>query len=187
MAYIYIFCLNFFYHYGMLSLYEKFWHKHVISAWNSALFSLELHQFGLKNILLPLSTDNKISTYTGDISRRVCTAAEIKFYFNSFFERGPSVSNYLKPNKNCNLTSWVSGCEPGWGCTVAEGDKVEIKDSKNIPLRIEDCQPCCEGFFCPQGITCMIRKYMTIPMRYLPEHMEYRYCCNKAERKSKNR
>ncbi|KAI3437505.1 ABC transporter domain-containing protein [Psidium guajava] len=25
-----------------------------------------------------------------------------------------------------------------------------------MPSRTHDCQPCCEGFFCPQGITCMI-------------------------------
>ncbi|KAK4740524.1 hypothetical protein SAY87_032371 [Trapa incisa] len=92
----------------------------------------------------------------GDISRRVCTAAEIKLYFTSFYVHGPLITNYVKPNKNCNLTSWAPGCEPGWGCSVVEGNKVEIRDSKNVPLRVDDCQPCCEGFFCPQGLTCMI-------------------------------
>ncbi|KAL3715239.1 hypothetical protein ACJRO7_007038 [Eucalyptus globulus] len=92
----------------------------------------------------------------GDLTRRICTVAEIKFYFSSFFENGPTDGNYLRPNKNCNLTSWASGCEPGWGCSVATDQKVDLKTSKEMPSRTHDCQPCCEGFFCPQGITCMI-------------------------------
>lgn len=91
----------------------------------------------------------------GDVTRRLCTAAEIKFYFSNFFEQSGG-SNYLKPNKNCNLTSWVSGCEPGWSCTVAPNEDVDLKNSHNMPVRTRSCQPCCEGFFCPHGITCMI-------------------------------
>lgn len=96
----------------------------------------------------------------GDLMQRLCTAAEIKFYFNSFFERGHT--NYLRPNKNCNLTFWASGCEPGWACSVGANQKVDLKNSKVVPARTRDCRPCCEGFFCPQGITCMIRKYSTL-------------------------
>ncbi|PKI64403.1 ABC transporter G family member 28-like [Punica granatum] len=92
----------------------------------------------------------------GDVMRRVCTAAEIKFYFNSFFGSAKRSSNYLKPNKNCNLTSWVQGCEPGWACSVGDGQKADIRNSKDVPTRTEDCTTCCEGFFCPHGITCMI-------------------------------
>ncbi|KAK7285030.1 hypothetical protein RJT34_19787 [Clitoria ternatea] len=89
----------------------------------------------------------------GDFRNRMCTTAEIRYYFRSFFEQG--TSSYIKPNKNCNLTSWVSGCEPGWGCITKQ--QVDLKkDIKDIPDRIDDCQPCCEGFFCPQGLTCMI-------------------------------
>lgn len=94
----------------------------------------------------------------GDVTRRLCTAAEIKFYFNSFLERESSKAQFLRPNKNCNLTSWVPGCESGWASTVASNVKVELKNSKDMPERILDSQPCCAGFFCPQGITCMIRK-----------------------------
>uniref|UniRef100_A0A2N9GX33 Uncharacterized protein n=1 Tax=Fagus sylvatica TaxID=28930 RepID=A0A2N9GX33_FAGSY len=92
----------------------------------------------------------------GDITQRLCTAAEIKFYFNSFFTSTSSKkTNYLKPNKNCNLSSWVSGCEPGWACS-AGSKKVDLKNSKDMPVRTADCATCCEGFFCPNGITCMI-------------------------------
>ncbi|KAF5941341.1 hypothetical protein HYC85_022508 [Camellia sinensis] len=82
--------------------------------------------------------------------------AEIKFYFNSFFERRSSNAQFLRPNKNCNLTSWVLGCESGWASSVALNVKVDLKNSKDIPERTRATQPCCEGFFCPQGITCMI-------------------------------
>jgi len=98
---------------------------------------------------------------TGDIAQRLCTAAEIKIYFNSFFE-GSQSANYLKPNKNCNLTSWVSGCEPGWACSVGPDQQVDPNNAKVIPARTLDCHACCEGFFCPHGITCMIRKYLRI-------------------------
>ncbi|XP_059457230.1 ABC transporter G family member 24-like [Corylus avellana] len=96
-----------------------------------------------------------IQKTNGDITRRLCTAAEIKIYFNSFFEGSESV-NYLKPNKNCNLTSWVSGCEPGWACSVGPDQQVDLNNAKVIPSRTLDCHACCEGFFCPHGITCMI-------------------------------
>ncbi|XP_015581018.1 ABC transporter G family member 28 isoform X1 [Ricinus communis] len=92
----------------------------------------------------------------GDLTQRICTAAEIKFYFNSFFSRGSKSTHYLQPNKNCNLSSWVSGCEPGWACSVARGQKIDLKNSEIIPSRTTNCATCCEGFFCPHGLTCMI-------------------------------
>ncbi|TKY53441.1 ABC transporter G family member 24 [Spatholobus suberectus] len=91
----------------------------------------------------------------GDITQRLCTAAEIKFYLSSLLERSRS-ANYLKPNKNCNLNSWVSGCEPGWACSVHTSQQVDLRNSQEIPARTTNCQACCEGFFCPHRITCMI-------------------------------
>lgn len=90
-----------------------------------------------------------------DASKRVCTAAEVKFYFTNFFQSGGSKADYLKPNKNCNLSSWNDGCEPGWACSAGD-QKVDMKDQNYIPTRTKTCKPCCEGFFCPKGITCMI-------------------------------
>ncbi|GAU20307.1 hypothetical protein TSUD_337880 [Trifolium subterraneum] len=91
----------------------------------------------------------------GDFRNRMCTTAEIRYYFQSFFLEGGSSAGYVQPNINCNLTSWVSGCEPGWSCSA--DDKIDLtKDIKDVPSRIKECQPCCEGFFCPQGLTCMI-------------------------------
>ena len=99
-----------------------------------------------------------------DIMQRLCTAAEVKNYFTSFFTSGTTEkTNYLKPTKNCNLSSWVSGCEPGWACS-AGSNKVDLKNAKDVPVRTSDCQTCCEGFFCPHGLTCMIRKYFLHPL-----------------------
>ncbi|KAK4753774.1 hypothetical protein SAY87_001878 [Trapa incisa] len=92
----------------------------------------------------------------GDLMRRVCTAAEVKFYFKSYFGSAKRSNNYASPNKNCNLASWVPGCEPGWSCSIGEGQKTDLKNSKEMPSRTNDCRPCCEGFFCPHGLTCMI-------------------------------
>lgn len=98
---------------------------------------------------------NCITKTKGDLTKRICIAAEIKFYFSSL-TGNTGKANFLRPNKNCNLTSWVSGCEPGWACTVGQGIKVNLRDDKLMPSRTLNCQPCCEGFFCPQGLTCMI-------------------------------
>uniref|UniRef100_A0A453TF01 ABC transporter domain-containing protein n=1 Tax=Aegilops tauschii subsp. strangulata TaxID=200361 RepID=A0A453TF01_AEGTS len=89
-----------------------------------------------------------------DLPQRVCTAAELKFYFESILRRGKK--NYVRPNKNCNLSSWIDGCEPGWGCTADAGKEVDLQDAENFPSRTVDCQGCCPGFFCPRGLTCMI-------------------------------
>lgn len=102
-----------------------------------------------------------LNVSSGDIQQRICTAAEMKFYFDSFFQSSDSAT-HLKPNKNCNLTAWVSGCEPGWACSVGQNRQVDLQASRNIPTRTQDCQACCEGFFCPHGLTCMIRKFLKI-------------------------
>ncbi|XVF76407.1 hypothetical protein PTKIN_Ptkin13bG0263900 [Pterospermum kingtungense] len=99
---------------------------------------------------------NCVKNTKGDLTMRLCTAAEVKFYFSSLFAKGTKTTNYVKPNRNCNLTSWVSGCEPGWGCYADENQQVELKNSTYMPSRTKNCGPCCEGFFCPRGLACMI-------------------------------
>ncbi|KAL0390083.1 UNVERIFIED_CONTAM: ABC transporter G family member 28 [Sesamum calycinum] len=95
-----------------------------------------------------------------DAMQRLCTAAEAKFYGASLLQNAAGGSaqtkNFLKPNKNCNLSSWPSGCESGWACSAGQDKKVDLKESKEMPQRDLDCRPCCEGFFCPRGLTCMI-------------------------------
>ena len=92
--------------------------------------------------------------FPGDVFKRLCTAGEFQFYFSSLLQSG---SGNLKLNKNCNLSTWLSGCQPGWACTVGE-QKIDLLNYDDLPDRTNDCQPCCEGFFCPHGLTCMMRK-----------------------------
>ncbi|XP_031123227.1 ABC transporter G family member 28-like isoform X2 [Ipomoea triloba] len=104
---------------------------------------------------------NCVKQTKGDIMQRLCTASEMKFYASSIIldtleDSSTKSSNYVKPNMNCNLSSWVPGCEPGWACSVGKDVQVDLKNSNEIPSRTLECQPCCEGFFCPHGLTCMI-------------------------------
>nr|GMD22653.1 ABC transporter G family member 28-like [Ipomoea batatas] len=104
---------------------------------------------------------NCVKQTKGDIMQRLCTASEMKFYASSIIldtleDSSTKSSNYVKPNMNCNLSSWVPGCEPGWACSVGKDVQVDLKNSNEIPFRTLECQPCCEGFFCPHGLTCMI-------------------------------
>lgn len=99
-----------------------------------------------------------------DLAKRLCTAAELRVYFTSFIKKvddstkSISQAHFLDPNRNCNLTSWTSGCEAGWASAVNPGQKYEFNETnpRKIPFRTDNSQPCCEGFFCPQGLTCMI-------------------------------
>ncbi|XP_075499198.1 ABC transporter G family member 24-like [Primulina tabacum] len=92
----------------------------------------------------------------GDLPQRICTAADLRFYFTNFIARANTPTTFLRPNRNCNVSSWVSGCEPGWACSAGLIEPLDYRESREIPARTSDCQPCCEGFFCPQGLTCMI-------------------------------
>ncbi|KAL6635366.1 hypothetical protein ACP70R_028037 [Stipagrostis hirtigluma subsp. patula] len=101
--------------------------------------------------------NNCMKETEGDFQQRVCTAAEMKFYFESLVDSGENgEKNYIRPNKNCNLSSWIDGCEPGWACSVPKDQKIDLQDDKDIPYRGLKCQSCCPGFFCPHGLTCMI-------------------------------
>ncbi|KAI3987297.1 hypothetical protein MKX01_003047 [Papaver californicum] len=92
----------------------------------------------------------------GDITQRLCTAAEIKFYLHRYLLSKTKSNTYLKPDENSNLTTWNPGCEPGWDCRVDFDDLVDLVNLKDMPTRATNCHSCCEGFFCPQGLTCMI-------------------------------
>ncbi|KAK7262278.1 hypothetical protein RJT34_29844 [Clitoria ternatea] len=82
----------------------------------------------------------------GDITQRMCTSTEIEGYARSFTTH----DKFVKPNINCNLSTWLNGCEPGWACKANQ--KVELnKNRKDIPIRSADCQPCCEGAYCPRA------------------------------------
>ncbi|CAM0907995.1 unnamed protein product [Alopecurus aequalis] len=90
------------------------------------------------------------------MAQRLCTPAEAKFYFTSLYDTKGEKNLFLKQNINCGRNAWAPGCEPGWGCSVGSNPVPSNDDKENIPLRATNCQPCCEGFFCPRGLTCML-------------------------------
>ncbi|KAG8091729.1 hypothetical protein GUJ93_ZPchr0012g20518 [Zizania palustris] len=83
----------------------------------------------------------------GQMSTMLCEKAEIEIYVNSL---GKSRSTRI--SRNCNQSSWALGCQPGWACQRLGADSTE----NVVPSRAEKCRPCCAGFFCPRGLTCMI-------------------------------
>jgi hypothetical protein len=101
--------------------------------------------------------NNCILETKGDMVDRLCSVAEIKFYFNNYLANHQNGGGYAKLNKNCNISSWVSGCESGWSSILSMPfQKPGLHDSQEIPFRTANSEPCCEGFFCPHGLTCMI-------------------------------
>ena len=92
----------------------------------------------------------------------------MRFYFESLLESGDNgETNYVRPNLNCNFSSWIDGCEPGWACRAGDDQKIDLQNAKDIPYRALKCQSCCPGFFCPHGLTCMIRMLQIILLCYL--------------------
>ncbi|XP_071709726.1 putative white-brown complex homolog protein 30 [Rutidosis leptorrhynchoides] len=98
-----------------------------------------------------------------DLPIRLCTVSELRVYFTSFLKnsgdkKSVSQSHFLEPTRNCNLSSWSAGCEAGWASAVNPGQKYDYNetDPKKMPFRTSNSKPCCDGFFCPQGLTCMI-------------------------------
>ncbi|KAG0525104.1 hypothetical protein BDA96_06G026700 [Sorghum bicolor] len=92
----------------------------------------------------------------GDLPQRLCTPDEVKFYFSSLYDREGDKNINLKTNINCNISSWEKGCDAGWACATNPGVDPRNRDRNDIPLRTSNCQACCEGFFCPRGLTCML-------------------------------
>ncbi|TVU07325.1 hypothetical protein EJB05_47375, partial [Eragrostis curvula] len=92
----------------------------------------------------------------GDLAQRLCTPAEVKFYFSSLYDKDGEKNLFLKTNINCNRSSWVQGCDAGFACALDPSLPPSKSDNDTIPQRTRTCQACCEGFFCPRGLTCML-------------------------------
>ncbi|KAL2554360.1 putative white-brown complex-like protein 30 [Forsythia ovata] len=142
--------------YSQISNLTKIFNKDITKSLGYCINDVNADLNEAFNFASNLDFLNKCVMQTKDVTQRMCTAAEMKFYFTSFMDTKSADAQFLKPNRNCNLTSWVPGCEPGWASSVAPDQKVDLKNSKDIPIRTRDSQPCCEGFFCPRGVTCMI-------------------------------
>ncbi|XP_059306985.1 putative white-brown complex homolog protein 30 [Lycium ferocissimum] len=143
--------------YNQLANLTKVFHTDITKALGFCINDVDAELFEAFNFRKNLEFLNNCFKETNDVTQRLCNAAEMKFYFSSFLDtKSAKKTQVLRPNRNCNLTSWVPGCEPGWSCSVGTNQKVDLKNAKDMPDRTRDNQPCCEGFFCPRGLTCMI-------------------------------
>ncbi|KAK6156348.1 hypothetical protein DH2020_010596 [Rehmannia glutinosa] len=115
-------------------------------------FLTEVAYSRLENLTTDILSSRLVQDYsfciqnpTGDVTRRLCTAAEVAVYLDNLRNGG----NYLKPNRNCNSSRWVNGCEPGWACSTDDTEEqVDLKNSRDIPARGLDCA-CPLGSYCP--------------------------------------
>ncbi|KAL6842406.1 hypothetical protein ACP4OV_027833 [Aristida adscensionis] len=86
----------------------------------------------------------------GQMFRMLCGKAEVELYIKSL--ASTSSRNIARISRNCNKDSWALGCQPGWACSTF-GDEAA---DESVPSRALNCRPCCPGFFCPRGLTCMM-------------------------------
>lgn len=129
----------------------------VARRYNFCIMNIQDERNDAFNFSANLDFVNKCILETkGDMVNRLCSVAEIKFYFSNYLANLQN-GGLAKPNKNCNISSWVSGCESGWSSTLSlPFQQPGPRDSSEIPPRTANSEPCCEGFFCPPGLTCMI-------------------------------
>ena len=98
----------------------------------------------------------------------MCSGAEVRAYVNSLvdvIQRGANAAASASiTGINCNQSSWNQGCESGWAKSLSEivRNMSELyQDDTTIPLRSNLADlPCCDGFFCPRGLGCMMRTYI---------------------------
>ncbi|KAG0607438.1 hypothetical protein M758_8G028500 [Ceratodon purpureus] len=83
----------------------------------------------------------------GLVSNYLCTYGEIKLYFDNIQDLDAP-----KPNLNCNASSWGAQCESGWAGVQLASTQLS---SSEVPIRDRLPTPCCDGFFCPRGLSCM--------------------------------
>ncbi|TVU30537.1 hypothetical protein EJB05_22167, partial [Eragrostis curvula] len=79
----------------------------------------------------------------------LCKQAEIELYVKTLASSRTSA----RVSPNCNQNSWALGCQPGWACLTLDD---QSSNESVIPSRAVSCRPCCPGFFCPSGLTCMM-------------------------------
>ncbi|XP_073385802.1 ABC transporter G family member 28 isoform X2 [Physcomitrium patens] len=103
--------------------------------------------FGFHNSDINLLLDCDALT-GGTTTERFCVMSELRLYFENL-----AAVDTPPPNLNCNATGWDQACEAGWAGRVSQ--VVEL-DSEIVPSRLLDPLPCCAGFFCPRGLSCMI-------------------------------
>jgi hypothetical protein len=102
---------------------------------------------------------------TGQMPSMLCWKSEVELYVKTL----TSSRTGGRVSRNCNQNLWAPGCQPGWACSTEE---YESLDGSEVPSRALNCRPCCPGFFCPRGLTCMMRKSLSLSLKELPQHTE---------------
>ncbi|KAJ7295013.1 hypothetical protein O6H91_Y217800 [Diphasiastrum complanatum] len=108
---------------------------------------------------VPEFVQARLNNVTNQITDEVAT----KYSFcilNGFYIKWIYHVENLPPNSNCNDTYWSKGCDAGWARLLGDTSDINritpINVSNYIPMRSLNDQPCCEGFFCPKGLNCMM-------------------------------
>lgn len=102
----------------------------------------------------------------GNMTAMLCNKDELEVYIKSF--ASTSSRSISRVSRNCNRNSWALGCQPGWACMLGD----ESSDEGSVPSRAVNCRPCCPGFFCPRGLTCMIRKFSSNKLSLPAKHTQ---------------
>ncbi|MBA0642273.1 hypothetical protein Goklo_026695, partial [Gossypium klotzschianum] len=79
--------------------------------------------------------------------------------FSSVLSLQEDLDGAFNFSKNMDFVTNCIKKTKGWGCFADGGQQIDLKNTSYMPSRSQDCQPCCEGFFCPRGLACMIRSY----------------------------
>lgn len=106
----------------------------------------DVHEYFIKTVI-----------FAGQMTAMLCGQAEIELYIESLANASSRSNPRISPN--CNQNSWALGCQPGWACMVSGTEPSDGPSAELVPQRAESCRPCCPGFFCPRGLTCMMRKF----------------------------
>jgi hypothetical protein len=100
--------------------------------------------------------------FPGEMLNLMCSAGEISNYVASLVDLIGDSGEAAQPisTVNCNLTNWSQGCEDGWARAVQNLTSMSelYQNVETIPQRSGDPYSCCGGFFCPRGLSCMIRE-----------------------------
>ncbi|GAQ81712.1 ABC transporter G family [Klebsormidium nitens] len=110
---------------------------------------------------VPRSDTNAIVSsceQNGLLHQRLCTKAEVILYLRTLgqFPVGPTKNCQEYPGRR------LKGCYPGYASfTVQDPSPMDFHQEREVPWRTDRDRPidqlaCCPGFFCPEGLACMI-------------------------------
>lgn len=96
-----------------------------------------------------------LCTVTTDLFSTVCQSEELGKYFADL---GRMKAAGVRPNSNCSAGNWTQACDAGWAAVGLSNGTIPANTTIGGQ---SNSRPCCAGFFCPPGLTCMIRKFQT--------------------------